>query len=209
MCTRSTRTPSSSALDARSAATRISRCPGMRRQDRGAPPSRHRRPRPVDRPQPGRERGELHDLGRLCAAGALGADRSAAISPRSAIRLQNRPGGTIPAGRAYELPGEAPDWRELKGRAELAGRQLGQIPYGALMLIVALDVQDDYVDGVVVGFGRNLCRYVIARVRVEGTRLNPGNPRGAKPPGRVRMAHRLRHPAQGRSVRHRRQRLDR
>jgi phage terminase large subunit GpA-like protein len=72
------------------------------------------------------------------------------------------------AGRAYELPGEAPDWQELKRRAEAGGRQLGQIPYGALMLIVGLDCQDDYVDGVVVGFGRNLSRQVIARVRIEG-----------------------------------------
>jgi phage terminase large subunit GpA-like protein len=36
------------------------------------------------------------------------------------------------------------------------------------MLIVGLDCQDDYVDGVVVGFGRNLSRQVIARVRIEG-----------------------------------------
>lgn len=51
------------------------------------------------------------------------------------------------AGRAYELPGEAPPWEELKRRADANERRLGQVPQGALILTLSLDVQDDYVDG--------------------------------------------------------------
>lgn len=77
------------------------------------------------------------------------------------------------AGRAYELPGEAPPWRDLKVRAEARGRQLGQVPKGAILLTLSLDAQDDYLDGVVIGWGRDLRRWVIARVRVEGHIANP------------------------------------
>lgn len=72
------------------------------------------------------------------------------------------------AGRPYELPGEAPPWEDLKKRGDAGGRQLGQVPPGALLLTLTLDVQDEFVDGVVVGWGRNLTRWVIARTRVEG-----------------------------------------
>jgi phage terminase large subunit GpA-like protein len=71
-------------------------------------------------------------------------------------------------GRAYELPGEAPPWEDIKARAERGGRQLGQVPSGALILTLTLDVQDDYLDGAVYGWGRNLCRWHIARVRIDG-----------------------------------------
>jgi phage terminase large subunit GpA-like protein len=72
------------------------------------------------------------------------------------------------AGRAYELPGEAPSWEGLKHRAEAAGRLLGQVPPAALILTLSLDCQDDYVDGMVAGWGPDLRRWVVARVRVEG-----------------------------------------
>jgi phage terminase large subunit GpA-like protein len=72
------------------------------------------------------------------------------------------------AGRAYELPGEAPAWQELKDRAEKAQRLRGVVPIGALLLTLSFDVQDDYVDGVVVGWGRDLRRWIVDRVRVEG-----------------------------------------
>jgi len=71
-------------------------------------------------------------------------------------------------GRAYELPGEAPPWEELKKRGDAGGRLLGQVPHGALIMTLALDCQDDYVDGVVTGWGSNLRRWIVARVRVEG-----------------------------------------
>lgn len=85
------------------------------------------------------------------------------------------------AGRAYELPGDAPSWEALKQRAEPVpgskdrlrsdgqpARLRGVVPKGALLLTLSLDCQDDYVDGVVIGWGENLARWVIERVRVEG-----------------------------------------
>jgi len=72
------------------------------------------------------------------------------------------------AGHAYELPGEAPEWSELKTRAEAGGRARGIVPEGALLLTLALDCQDDFVDGVVTGWGRDLARWIVERVRVEG-----------------------------------------
>lgn len=72
------------------------------------------------------------------------------------------------AGRAYEQPGEAPPWGELKTRADQAARLRGVVPVGALLLTLTFDCQDEYVDGVVVGWGKELRRWVIERVRVEG-----------------------------------------
>ncbi len=77
------------------------------------------------------------------------------------------------AGRAYEQPGEAPAWDELKQRAEQGKRLRGIVPIGALLLTLTLDCQDDYIDGVVVGWGSNLRRWVIDRVRVEGHISSP------------------------------------
>lgn len=77
------------------------------------------------------------------------------------------------AGRAYELPGEAPDYEDLKARGEAGGRLLGQIPYGALITTLSLDCQDEYVDGVVYGWGENLTRWVVARVRIDGHIVTP------------------------------------
>jgi phage terminase large subunit GpA-like protein len=71
-------------------------------------------------------------------------------------------------GRAYELPGEAPEWTDLKERGDASPRPLGLVPYGALLTTLSLDCQDDFVDGIVVGWGINLTRWVIQRVRVEG-----------------------------------------
>jgi phage terminase large subunit GpA-like protein len=72
------------------------------------------------------------------------------------------------AGNAYELPGQAPDWEDLKKRAEVRQRLRGVVPIGALLLTLTLDVQDDFLDGVVYGWGRELRRWVVDRVRIEG-----------------------------------------
>jgi phage terminase large subunit GpA-like protein len=72
------------------------------------------------------------------------------------------------AGRAYEQPGEAPAWEELKARAETGQRLRGIVPIGALLLTLTLDCQDDYIDGAVTGWGSNLRRWVVERIRVEG-----------------------------------------
>jgi phage terminase large subunit GpA-like protein len=72
------------------------------------------------------------------------------------------------AGRAYELPGEAPSWEELRARAEAAGRPRGIVPSGALLLTLTFDCQDTWIDGAVIGWGRDLKRWIIDTVRVEG-----------------------------------------
>jgi phage terminase large subunit GpA-like protein len=66
------------------------------------------------------------------------------------------------------LPGDSPPWAELKERAEAAGRPRGVIPPAALLLTLSLDVQDLYLEGAVVGWGRDLKRWVIERVIIEG-----------------------------------------
>lgn len=72
------------------------------------------------------------------------------------------------AGRAYELPGEAPAWEELKKRAEEQGRPRGVVPLGFPLSTMTFDVQDDFVDGVLVAWGPELTRAVVERIRVEG-----------------------------------------
>lgn len=72
------------------------------------------------------------------------------------------------AGRAYELPGEAPAWDELKQRAEAGQRLRGIVPKGAILLTLSIDCQDDYVDAALYGWGVGLWRCHIERIRVEG-----------------------------------------
>lgn len=83
--------------------------------------------------------------------------------PADEQRVTNTTGG-----KPYEQPGEAPAWEELRTRAEKGQRPRGLVPFGAILLTLTLDCQDDYVDGVVVGWGRDLRRWVIDRVRIEG-----------------------------------------
>jgi len=83
--------------------------------------------------------------------------------PADEKRVTNTTGG-----EPYEQPGEAPAWEELKTRAEAAQRPRGLVPIGALLLTLTLDCQDDYIDGVVVGWGRDLRRWIVERVRIEG-----------------------------------------
>jgi phage terminase large subunit GpA-like protein len=71
-------------------------------------------------------------------------------------------------GEPYEQPGEAPPWEELKARGEASQRLRGLVPLGALLLALTFDCQDDYVDGMLTGYGSNLRRWVIERIRVEG-----------------------------------------
>lgn len=72
------------------------------------------------------------------------------------------------AGRAYELPGEAPAWEDLKKRADLSTRRRGIVPTGHPLLTLTFDCQDEFVDGVLVAWGPDLTRAVVERIRVEG-----------------------------------------
>ncbi len=83
--------------------------------------------------------------------------------PADEKRVTNTTGG-----EPYELPGEAPSWEALKARAEDGKRKRGIVPKGALLLTITFDCQADYVDGVLVGWGPNLNRFVIERLMVEG-----------------------------------------
>ena len=83
--------------------------------------------------------------------------------PADEQRVTNTTGG-----EPYELAGEAPAWEDLKKRAEDGKRLRGIVPIGALLLTLTLDVQDDYIDGAVIGWGRDLRRWVVDQVRIEG-----------------------------------------
>jgi phage terminase large subunit GpA-like protein len=71
-------------------------------------------------------------------------------------------------GLAYEQQGEAPPFAELQKRGDESGRERGIVPIGALLLTLTFDTQDDFVDGALVGWGRDLRRWIIERIRVEG-----------------------------------------
>jgi phage terminase large subunit GpA-like protein len=83
--------------------------------------------------------------------------------PADEKRVANTTGG-----EPYEQPGEAPDWEELRSRAEASGRPRGVVPIGALLLTLSFDCQDDYVDGSLLGWGTDLRAWVVDRLRVEG-----------------------------------------
>lgn len=72
-------------------------------------------------------------------------------------------------GRAYEAKGEAPAWEELRDRAaDPANYMRGSIPAGALLLTLGLDCQKDRVEAQLVGWGRDLRRWVVEYAIVHG-----------------------------------------
>jgi phage terminase large subunit GpA-like protein len=71
-------------------------------------------------------------------------------------------------GRAYEVQGEAPAWEGLRDRAEEGGRRRGIIPCGALLTTLSMDCQDNRVEWKLLGWGRDLKRWVIDVGVVEG-----------------------------------------
>jgi len=64
-------------------------------------------------------------------------------------------------GRAYETRGDGRPWQELAGRAAKSDYARGQVPKGALLLMLGVDCQLDRVEWQLVGFGREHRRYVI------------------------------------------------
>ncbi len=64
-------------------------------------------------------------------------------------------------GKAYRTKGEAPPWETLRDRAEETGHVRGTIPAGAVLLTVGVDCQKDRVEWHLVGWGRDLRRWVI------------------------------------------------
>lgn len=72
-------------------------------------------------------------------------------------------------GEAWEEEGEAPDWLELKRRAEVY--ELGTVPAGGLLLTAGVDVQDDRVVVVVRAWGRGEESWLVWFEEIEGDML--------------------------------------
>ena len=64
-------------------------------------------------------------------------------------------------GEAYELPGTGRPPGELAARAARSHYTRGQVPQGALILVLAIDVQGDRCEWGLIGFGEHNRKYVI------------------------------------------------
>ena len=64
-------------------------------------------------------------------------------------------------GQAYRAQGEGRPWEELRDRAAESHYVRGNVPSGALRLMLGIDCQGDRVEWQLVGFGRDYRRYVI------------------------------------------------
>ncbi|MBG6148094.1 phage terminase large subunit GpA-like protein [Labrenzia sp. EL_142] len=64
-------------------------------------------------------------------------------------------------GLAYEAAGDAPPWEDLRDRAAVSEYSKGQIPAGAVFITLGIDVQGDRLEWQLVGWDRNLRRFVI------------------------------------------------
>ena len=64
-------------------------------------------------------------------------------------------------GKAYRAQGEARPWEELRDRANESHYVRGNVPAGALLLMLGMDCQHDRVEWQLVGFGRDYRRYVV------------------------------------------------
>jgi len=64
-------------------------------------------------------------------------------------------------GKAYETRGDGRPWEELAARAKQSNYQRGQVPKGALLLMLGIDCQGGRVEWQLVGFGREYRRYVV------------------------------------------------
>jgi phage terminase large subunit GpA-like protein len=92
-------------------------------------------------------------------------------------------------GVAFEVHGRSVPWEDLRDRAEAIGFRRGIVPRGALKLTLGIDVQQDRVEWLLVGWGRNRQRYVIDVGVIDGTNAVPGEPcAGHISEGQVRTA---------------------
>lgn len=64
-------------------------------------------------------------------------------------------------GQAYEAAGESPPWRELRDCALGSDYARGQIPAGAVILTLGVDVQDERCEWHLDGWDQDLRRYVL------------------------------------------------
>jgi len=79
-------------------------------------------------------------------------------------------------GEGYESAGEAPPWEAIRDRAEKIGHDLGTIPEGGLILVIAVDCQGDRVECHIKVYGAGLRRWTVeykvipGHIREESTR---------------------------------------
>ena len=77
-------------------------------------------------------------------------------------------------GIAYEVTGKSVPWEVLRDRAEETGFRRGTVPQGAYKLTLGIDVQQDRVEWLLIGWGRNRSRFVIDVGVIDGANAAPG-----------------------------------
>ena len=71
-------------------------------------------------------------------------------------------------GQAYEGAGESPPWQAIQDRATANPRPRGVVPSRGLLLVLAMDCQDDRVECHLKAFGAELYRATVDYLVVEG-----------------------------------------
>jgi phage terminase large subunit GpA-like protein len=84
----------------------------------------------------------------------------------SPIELQSAKNETL--GLPWTEQGDAPDWKRLYDRAVASPRSLGEVPADVLLLTAGVDVQKDWIELYVWGWGRGKQCWLIDHVRIDG-----------------------------------------
>ena len=137
-------------------------CEALRRDDRRTPPPADARRFEWRRAQSCSQArtSVILDLVRLFLSAIMGAHRTGMAEGHAAIRRPKKRLSMIrPASlRAH---GEARPWEDLRDRAAESHYVRGNVPAGAVLLMLGIDCQGDRVEWQLVGFGREYRRYVI------------------------------------------------
>ena len=75
---------------------------------------------------------------------------------------------TDTVGQAYRAQGESPPWESLRDRGAQSSYVRGNVPRGALLLMIGMDCQQDRVEWQLVGFGEHYKRFIIDYGIVDG-----------------------------------------
>ncbi len=71
-------------------------------------------------------------------------------------------------GKAYEMKGDAPPWKDIRDRARSSDYVAGEIPLGAVLYTYGLDCQADRIEWILKGWGPNLRRWTIQQGVIDG-----------------------------------------
>lgn len=77
------------------------------------------------------------------------------------------------AGIAYEIQGDAPPYGMLMERAKSSSYAFNTVPKGCYILTLGVDVQKDYLDWQLIGYGPRKTRFVIATGEIPGHISDP------------------------------------